>query len=111
MNFMSTVKGSNLEGFYPAGWDFDKMDACIDAPEKITERQAFWNEGFTPIKCDSLGEFETYTLCIGKKLQNICRPLLYPLLTVTLTEKRIKKRACARKALFFQARVLCERQE
>ena len=38
MNFNSTVKGSALEGFYPAGWDFDKIDACIDAPEKITER-------------------------------------------------------------------------
>ncbi|MBE7068827.1 MAG: glucosamine-6-phosphate isomerase, partial [Clostridiales bacterium] len=60
MNFNSTVKGSMLEGFYPAGWDFDKIDACIDAPEKITERQAFWNKGFTPVQCDSLGEFETY---------------------------------------------------
>ena len=44
MNFNSTVKGSALEGFYPAGWDFDKIDACIDAPEKITERQAHWNK-------------------------------------------------------------------
>ena len=60
MNFMSTVKGSALEGFYPAGWDFDKIDACIDAPEKITERQAHWNKDFTPIKCESLAEFETY---------------------------------------------------
>ena len=60
MNFNSTVKGSMLEGFYPAGWDFDKIDACIGAPETITERQSFWNEGFTPIKCESLGEFETY---------------------------------------------------
>ena len=60
MNFNSTVKGSALEGFYPAGWDFDKIDACIDAPEKITERQAHWNDGFTPIPCESLGEFETY---------------------------------------------------
>ena len=60
MNFNSTVKGSELEGFYPAGWDFDKIDACIDAPEKITERQAHWNAGFTPVQCDSLGEFETY---------------------------------------------------
>ena len=47
MNFNSTVKGSALEGFYPAGLDFDKIDACIDAPETITNRQAFWNEGFT----------------------------------------------------------------
>ena len=60
MNFNSTVKGSELEGFYPAGWDFDKIDACIDAPEKITERQAHWNAGFTPVQCNSLGEFETY---------------------------------------------------
>ncbi len=60
MNFNSTVKGSALEGFYPAGWDFEKIDACIDAPESITTRQPHWNEGFAPIKCDSLGEFETY---------------------------------------------------
>ena len=60
MDFNSTVKGSALENFYPAGWDFAKIDACIDAPEKITERQSFWNEGFTPIQCDTLGEFETY---------------------------------------------------
>ena len=59
MNFNSTVKGSELEGFYPAGWDFDKIDACIDAPETITERQSFWNDGFTPIQCNDLGEFET----------------------------------------------------
>ena len=60
MNFNSTVKGSALEGFYPEGWDFDKIDGCIDAPEKITERQSHWNKGFTPKKCDSLGELETY---------------------------------------------------
>ena len=60
MNFNSTVKGSALEGFYPAGWDFDKIDACIDAPEPVTVRQPHWNPGFTPVQCDSLGEFETY---------------------------------------------------
>ena len=60
MNFNSTVKGSALEGFYPAGWDFEKIDACIDAPETITQRQDFWNKDFTPVKCDGLAEFETY---------------------------------------------------
>lgn len=60
MNFNSTVKGSMLEGFYPLGWDFDKIDACIGAPETVCDRQSFWNEGFTPIMCQSLGEFETY---------------------------------------------------
>ena len=60
MDFNSTVKGSALEGFYPQGWDFEKIDACIDAPEKILDRQAHWNKDFNPIMCDSLGEFETY---------------------------------------------------
>ena len=60
MNFNSTVKGSALEGFYPAGWDFERIDACIDAPENITVRQDFWHKDFTPVKCGSLGEFETY---------------------------------------------------
>ncbi len=60
MNFMSTVKGSMLEGFYPEGWDFDKIDACIDSPDKITERQDFWNPDFTPVVCESLSDFETY---------------------------------------------------
>lgn len=60
MNFNSTLKGSALEGFYPAGWDFDKIDACIGEPETICDRQHFWSEGFTPVKCESLAEFETY---------------------------------------------------
>lgn len=60
MNFNDTVKGSALEEFYPAGWDFDRIDACVGEPESICDRQTFWNDGFTPVKCDSLGEFETY---------------------------------------------------
>ena len=60
MNFMSTVKGSMLEGFYPEGWDFDKIDACVGDPETITDRQSFWNPAFTPISCKSLSDFETY---------------------------------------------------
>ncbi len=59
MDFNSTVKGSLLEGFYPEGWDFEKIDKCCsNAPESITERQAFWNDNFTPIQCGELGEFE-----------------------------------------------------
>ena len=60
MNFNDTVKGSAIEGFYPEGWDFEKIDACIGEPDSITEHQAHWNKEFTPVKCDSLGEFETY---------------------------------------------------
>ena len=59
MDFNSTVKGSLLEGFYPEGWDFEKIDACCsNAPESITERQSFWNKDFTPVQCNELAEFE-----------------------------------------------------
>ncbi len=70
MNFMSTVKGSMLEGFYPEGWDFDKIDACIDAPETVTERQDFWNPAFEPVMCHSLSDFETY---MGHEIANEIR--------------------------------------
>lgn len=59
MDFNSTVKGSLLEGFYPEGWDFAKIDACCShKPEQVCDRQAFWNDGFTPIQCSDLNEFE-----------------------------------------------------
>ncbi len=60
MDFNSTVKGSALEGFYPAGWDFEKIDACIGAPESIEEHQAHWHKDFSAIKCENLEEFNTY---------------------------------------------------
>lgn len=60
MDFHSTVKGSALEGFYPAGWDFEKIDACIGTPDSITEHQAHWHKDFTPVPCDSLTDFETF---------------------------------------------------
>ena len=59
MDFCSTVQGSMLEGFYPKGWDMQKIDACCDhAPEEITERQDFWNKDFTPISCKNVAEFD-----------------------------------------------------
>ena len=58
MDFNSTVKGSLLEGFYPAGWDMEKIDRlCSCPPESVTEPQPFWNPGFAPVECRGLEEF------------------------------------------------------
>ncbi len=58
MDFNSTVKGSLLEGFYPEGWDFAKIDACCShAPSEVLDRQDFWNKDFSPVMCQSLDEF------------------------------------------------------
>ena len=58
MDFNSTVKGSLLEGFYPEGWDFEKIDKCCsNAPESVLDRQSFWNKDFAPVQCEDLEEF------------------------------------------------------
>ena len=58
MDFNSTVKGSMLEGFYPKGWDFAKIDECCShSPDEITERQPFWNREFSPVGCADISEF------------------------------------------------------
>ncbi len=59
MDFNSTVKGSLLEGFYPEGWDFEKIDKCCsNAPESVLERQDFWNKDFNPVQCADIAEFD-----------------------------------------------------
>ena len=57
MNFMDTVKGSLLDSFYPAGWDFDKIDRCCATPFEKDERHSFWHKDFTPVACESLADF------------------------------------------------------
>ena len=56
MDFLSTVKGSLLEGFYPKGWDMEKIDACC---EKGVAREDFWHKDFNPVECENIYEFDT----------------------------------------------------
>lgn len=60
INLMSTLRGSLLEHFFPAGWDLAKLDAlCARAPEAITQRERWWNKKFDPVPCESLADFDT----------------------------------------------------
>ncbi len=68
MDFNSTVKGSLLEGFYPEGWDFEKIDKlCSNSPESVFDRQDFWNKDFTPIMCKDVGDFD---VMMGHEIAN-----------------------------------------
>jgi glucosamine-6-phosphate deaminase len=59
LNLLTTLGGSLLEGFFPAGWDLKKMDGCCaHAPASIRERQPWWHAGFDPVACDSLADFD-----------------------------------------------------
>ena len=59
LDFRSTVKGSLLEGFYPTGWDLEKIDQCCDLGlEKLITPSSHWNEDFTPLPVKSLADME-----------------------------------------------------
>ena len=55
MDFLTTVKGSLLENFYPKGWDMAKIDVCC---EKGVTREDFWHKDFNPVECENIYEFD-----------------------------------------------------
>jgi glucosamine-6-phosphate deaminase len=66
MDFQSTVKDSALEGFYPAGWDFSRIDKiCSQSPEALDKREEWWHNGFAPVQCVALSDLDT---CIGHEI-------------------------------------------
>ncbi|QDU09568.1 glucosamine-6-phosphate isomerase [Gimesia aquarii] len=60
MDLMSTIAGSMMEGYFPAGWDLAKIDQCMNAdPASITDRQSWWHKDFEPVMCGSVTDFDT----------------------------------------------------
>lgn len=69
LNFMNTVKGSLLEGFYPTGWDFEKIDACCTLGiEKLTARASFWNPDFSP---EPVSDLESMEQRMGEEIASV----------------------------------------
>lgn len=61
MDLLSTISGSLLEGFFPAGWDLARIDACIaENPAEVTLRQPAWHDEFNPLPCETLADFDTF---------------------------------------------------
>jgi glucosamine-6-phosphate deaminase len=61
MNLLTTLRGSLMEGFLPAGWELERIDRCVaDDPKAVTDRQTWWHQEFRPVSCDSLADFDTY---------------------------------------------------
>lgn len=59
MDLLTTINDSLLEGFYPKGWDLDKIDRCCShSPESVLDRQDFWNSGFLPVICENINDFD-----------------------------------------------------
>jgi glucosamine-6-phosphate deaminase len=61
MDLISTLRGSMMEGFLPAGWDLAKIDRLADAADaELTRRRAWWHPHFQPVPCASVADFDTY---------------------------------------------------
>ncbi|TWT56827.1 glucosamine-6-phosphate deaminase [Thalassoglobus neptunius] len=61
MDLLTTLDGSMMQGFFPAGWDLARIDGCVDDdPNTITDRQEWWHEGFELFPCETVSDFDTY---------------------------------------------------
>ena len=60
MDLLTTLSGSLLEGFFPAGWDLRKIDALAGDDARFGRREPWWHPQFEPFPCSSLADFDTY---------------------------------------------------
>jgi glucosamine-6-phosphate deaminase len=61
MDLMTTLPGSMMEGFLPAGWDLAKIDRLAGAPaETVADREPWWHPRFEPVPCATFEDFDTY---------------------------------------------------
>jgi glucosamine-6-phosphate deaminase len=59
LNFLNTVKGSLLEGFYPAGWDLRRIDRCCTLGlNALTKRRREWHAQFKPVAVKDVAEMD-----------------------------------------------------
>lgn len=59
LDLLSTLKGSLLEGFYPAGWDLRKMDRCAAMPRaQLLKPARWWNRDFKPVVVRDVAEMD-----------------------------------------------------
>lgn len=61
MDLITTLPGSMMEGYFPAGWDLAKIDRlAAQPPAVLQQRQPWWNPRFEPVACASFEDFDTF---------------------------------------------------
>src|SRR5215470_7582327 len=61
MDLLTTLPGSLMEGFFPAGWDLAKIDKLgAIGTDAVPKREKWWNPHFQPVACASYADFDTY---------------------------------------------------
>jgi glucosamine-6-phosphate deaminase len=61
MDLLTTLSGSLMEGFLPAGWDLARIDRLgALTPAELVRREKWWHPQFEPVGCASFADFDTY---------------------------------------------------
>jgi glucosamine-6-phosphate deaminase len=61
MNLLTTLAGSMMENYFPAGWDLAEIDRLAATPAAaVPGRERWWHPEFQPVSCDSYGDFDTF---------------------------------------------------
>jgi len=61
MNLLTTLSGSMMDGFFPAGWDLAKIDRLASRPSaEFSRREPWWHPQFEPVECATYEDFDTY---------------------------------------------------
>lgn len=70
MDFLSTLKDSYAGPFYPAGWDYAKIDRITGlGPDDFGKRQPHWHADFEPLVCDdATGGVEAMSAMMGYEI-------------------------------------------
>ncbi|MGA2498466.1 MAG: glucosamine-6-phosphate isomerase [Tepidisphaeraceae bacterium] len=59
LTMLNTIKGSLLQGFYPAGWDLRRIDRCCGLGLKgVMRRGKWWHRAFTPVAVGNVAELD-----------------------------------------------------
>jgi glucosamine-6-phosphate deaminase len=65
MDLMSTMAGSMMENYFPAGWDLAKIDRLAADPSRFGRRETWWHSDFNPVPCETYADFDT---CMGHEI-------------------------------------------
>jgi glucosamine-6-phosphate deaminase len=61
MNLLTTLRGSLMEGFLPAGWNLEKIDLIAErSRESLLRRAPWWHPQFEAVACATLADFDTF---------------------------------------------------
>jgi glucosamine-6-phosphate deaminase len=66
MDLISTLAGSAMEAFFPAGWnlrEIDHLGALVG--REVVERREWWHPQFEPMACGDYADFDT---CMGHEI-------------------------------------------